>query len=82
VPLRSHGSLSLNHALMVTGLVDRVQLTRRSCRVALAAGATCGSCSNVGSQAGRFGRYQLRSPRSFIAADSSRVSRRYGSACV
>jgi hypothetical protein len=27
VPLRSHGSLSLNHALMVAGLVDRIQLT-------------------------------------------------------
>ncbi len=25
VPLRSHGSLSLNHALMAAGLVDRVQ---------------------------------------------------------
>jgi hypothetical protein len=34
VPLRSHCSLSLKHALMVTGLVDRIQLTRRSCRVA------------------------------------------------
>jgi dihydrofolate reductase len=27
VPLRSHGSLSMNRALMVAGLVDRVQLT-------------------------------------------------------
>jgi len=27
VPLRSHGSLSLNWALMVAGLVDRVQVT-------------------------------------------------------
>ena len=27
VPLRSHGSLSLNRALMAVGLVDRVQLT-------------------------------------------------------
>ncbi|HWD01356.1 MAG TPA: dihydrofolate reductase family protein [Amycolatopsis sp.] len=27
VPLRSHGSLSLNHALMAAGLVDRVQVT-------------------------------------------------------
>src|ERR1044071_9720896 len=27
VPMRSHGSLSLNHALMAAGLVDRVQLT-------------------------------------------------------
>ena len=27
VPLRSHGSLSLNRALMAIGLVDRVQLT-------------------------------------------------------
>jgi dihydrofolate reductase len=27
VPLRSHGSLSLNQALMAAGLVDRVQLT-------------------------------------------------------
>ena len=27
VPLRSHGSLSLNWALMATGLVDRVQVT-------------------------------------------------------
>jgi dihydrofolate reductase len=27
VPLRSHGSLSLNRALMVAGLVDRVQVT-------------------------------------------------------
>jgi dihydrofolate reductase len=27
VPLRSHGSLSLNRALMAAGLVDRVQLT-------------------------------------------------------
>jgi dihydrofolate reductase len=27
VPLRSHGSLSLNRALMATGLVDRVQVT-------------------------------------------------------
>jgi dihydrofolate reductase len=27
VPLRSHGSLSLNHALMGAGLVDRVQVT-------------------------------------------------------
>ena len=27
VPLRSHGSLSLNRALMVAGLVDRVQIT-------------------------------------------------------
>ncbi len=26
-PLRSHGSLSLNHALMAAGLVDRVQVT-------------------------------------------------------
>src|SRR5207245_11064101 len=39
VPLRSHGSLSLNRALMAAGLVDRVQLTlfpvkigRASCR--------------------------------------------------
>src|SRR4029079_11075797 len=27
VPIRSHGSLSLNRALMAAGLVDRVQLT-------------------------------------------------------
>ena len=27
VPLRSHGSLSMNHALMAAGLVDRVQMT-------------------------------------------------------
>jgi dihydrofolate reductase len=27
VPLRSHGSLSLNHALMAAGLVERVQVT-------------------------------------------------------
>lgn len=27
VPLRSHGSLTLNHALMAAGLVDRVQVT-------------------------------------------------------
>ena len=27
MPLRSHGSLSLNRALMAAGLVDRVQLT-------------------------------------------------------
>ena len=27
VPMRSHGSLSLNWALMAAGLVDRVQLT-------------------------------------------------------
>jgi dihydrofolate reductase len=27
VPLRSHGSLSLNRALMAAGLVDRVQIT-------------------------------------------------------
>lgn len=27
VPLRSHGSLSMNRALMATGLVDRVQVT-------------------------------------------------------
>jgi dihydrofolate reductase len=27
VPLRSHGSLSLNRALMVAGLVDRIQVT-------------------------------------------------------
>ena len=27
LPLRSHGSLSLNRALMAAGLVDRVQLT-------------------------------------------------------
>jgi dihydrofolate reductase len=27
VPIRSHGSLSLNHALMAAGLVDRVQVT-------------------------------------------------------
>jgi len=27
VPLRSHGSLSLNRALMIAGLVDRVQVT-------------------------------------------------------
>lgn len=27
VPLRSHGSLSMNRALMVAGLVDRVQVT-------------------------------------------------------
>ena len=27
VPMRSHGSLSLNHALMAAGLVDRVQVT-------------------------------------------------------
>ena len=27
VPLRSHGSLSVNHALMAAGLVDRVQVT-------------------------------------------------------
>src|SRR6266508_674781 len=27
VPLRSHGSLSMNRALMAAGLIDRVQLT-------------------------------------------------------
>jgi dihydrofolate reductase len=27
VPIRSHGSLSLNHALMRAGLVDRIQIT-------------------------------------------------------
>ena len=27
MPLRSHGSLSLNRALMAAGLVDRVQVT-------------------------------------------------------
>ena len=27
VPLRSHGSLSMNHALMAAGLVDRIQVT-------------------------------------------------------
>jgi dihydrofolate reductase len=27
VPLRSHGSVSMNHALMAAGLVDRVQVT-------------------------------------------------------
>jgi len=27
VPLRSHGSLSLNRALLAAGLVDRVQVT-------------------------------------------------------
>jgi dihydrofolate reductase len=27
VPLRSHGSLSMNRALMAAGLVDRLQLT-------------------------------------------------------
>ena len=27
VPLRSHGSLSLNRALMAAGLIDRVQVT-------------------------------------------------------
>lgn len=27
VPLRSHGSLTLNHALLAAGLVDRVQVT-------------------------------------------------------
>ena len=27
VPLRSHGSLTLNRALMAAGLVDRVQIT-------------------------------------------------------
>jgi dihydrofolate reductase len=27
IPLRSHGSLSLNRALMAAGLVDRVQMT-------------------------------------------------------
>ena len=27
VPLRSHGSLSINHALMAAGLVNRVQVT-------------------------------------------------------
>jgi dihydrofolate reductase len=27
VPLRSHGSLSLNRALMAAGLVDRIQVT-------------------------------------------------------
>jgi riboflavin biosynthesis pyrimidine reductase len=27
VPLRSHGSVSMNRALMVAGLVDRLQLT-------------------------------------------------------
>ena len=27
VPIRSHGSLSLNHALMAAGLVDRIQIT-------------------------------------------------------
>jgi len=27
IPLRSHGSLSLNRALMAAGLVDRVQVT-------------------------------------------------------
>ena len=27
MPLRSHGSLSMNRALMAAGLVDRVQVT-------------------------------------------------------
>ena len=27
MPLRSHGSLSMKHALMAAGLVDRVQVT-------------------------------------------------------
>jgi len=27
VPLRSHGSLSMNRSLMAAGLVDRIQLT-------------------------------------------------------
>lgn len=27
VPLRSHGSLSMNHALLAAGLVDRIQVT-------------------------------------------------------
>lgn len=27
VPLRSHGSLSLNRALMAAGLVDRIQVS-------------------------------------------------------
>lgn len=27
MPLRSHGSLSLNRALMAAGLVDRIQIT-------------------------------------------------------
>jgi dihydrofolate reductase len=27
VPIRSHGSLSLNRALMAAGLVDRIQIT-------------------------------------------------------
>ena len=27
MPLRSYGSLSMNRALMVAGLVDRIQLT-------------------------------------------------------
>ncbi len=27
VPLRSHGSLQLNHALLAAGLVDRIQVT-------------------------------------------------------
>jgi len=27
VPMRSHGSLSMNHALMAAGLVDRIQVT-------------------------------------------------------
>ena len=27
IPLRSHGSLSLNRALMAAGLVDRIQVT-------------------------------------------------------
>jgi len=27
VPLRSHGSLALNRALLAAGLVDRVQVT-------------------------------------------------------
>jgi dihydrofolate reductase len=27
VPLRSHGSLSMNHSLMAAGLVDRIQVT-------------------------------------------------------
>ena len=31
VPLRSHGSLSMNRSLMAAGLVDRVQVTLVSC---------------------------------------------------
>jgi hypothetical protein len=47
VPLRSHGSLSPNHALVVADLVDRVQADAGVVPGHAAAGATCGSCSKL-----------------------------------